>query len=141
VAKKNEFPLSILENLNQLTDQFTVMATNSTSGNKISKIKEDVTLIALSKSGVTLEMPKRSCSQGHSLILQIDANVTNAEGEPVQFHIQVTGVIGEIEGDIQERFQVKLEFRQYSVEEWQRFLGHVENRQTDANRLLRKMKQ
>lgn len=136
----SDFPVSILENLNRLTDSFTILATNSTSGSKISKTPKDVTLVALAKTGVTIEVPKRSCSRGHSLILQIEANVLNEKGEPIRFETQVTGVIEEVEGDIQERFEVRLEFRQYSIEEWQKFLGHVENRQTEANRILGELK-
>gem|GEM_PF-2627220 len=135
-----ELSVSVLENLNQITESFTILATNSTSGSRISKKSGDVVLVALARTGVTLEMPKRSCSHGHSLILQIEANVHDSEGEPVRFETQVTGVIEEIEGDLNERFEVRLEFRQYSVDEWQKFLKHVENRQTEANRILGELK-
>lgn len=135
------FPLSILENLNQTTETFFVLATNSTSGNKISKKPGDVELISLAQSGVTLEVPRRSCSHGHSFILQIEAVIPVANDKPIKLQTQVTGVVEAIEGDIQQdRFQVRLEFRQYSIEEWQRFLKHVENRQANVNHHLKEMK-
>jgi len=135
-----ELSASVLENLNQITDSFIILATNSTSGSRISKKSDDVILVALARTGVTLEVPRRSCSRGHSFILQIEANVHDADGEPVRFETQVTGVIEEIEGDLNERFEVRLEFRQYSVDEWQKFLRHVENRQAEANRILGELK-
>ena len=136
-----KFPQSTLDSLNKNVETFSVFATNSTSGNKISKTSKDVELIALAPKGITLEVPKRSCSQGHSFILQIEAHIERMDEPPIKLNTQVTGVITEIEGSIHdERFQVTLEFRQYSVDEWHKFLGHVENRQANLNKSLKEMK-
>jgi hypothetical protein len=107
---------------------------NLTSRVRISK--GSIALTEIHATGISVEVPPRSCSVGHHLELTI--SVKKPVGDQIQHSkFQVTGTIEEVEGDTKGRQQVRIFFRQYSREDWDALLEYLAGKQEAANRLIR----
>lgn len=130
-------PFFKLEDLHGL--EVLVEGSNLTS--KVNLKKGGTTLTQILEDGVWLEVPPSSCAIGHVLSLDIDTRkctgVTNGKKEYLENKNHVTGVVTEIEGDLKNRFQVRLVFRQFSQEQWKTLLSYLSEKQGSVNQLIK----
>ena len=88
----------------------------------------NIHLVQILEQGIWIDIPTRSCAMGHSLSLDI----------VIEKHsINIIGVIEEIDGLSKTRQLVRLQFRQYSLEQWEKFLSFFLNQQLDINAFIR----
>ena len=121
------FSLADLESLD-----LQIEGTNITSRVKLPPGK--IRLIEIAEKDVLIAIPEKSCSQGQSLSLSIEATCGD---EPPVLQNQVIGIATEILEDSDGWQRVRLVFRQYSVKDWQTILDYFFNRQTSVNALLK----
>jgi len=133
MAIENGNPFFKLEDFRNL--EFSIEGTNLTS--QVPILKGSSRLIELLDAGICIDVPAKSCSDGHLLSLHVAVKKpVGTDFETVK--TQVTGVVSIEDRDSNDRQLVKILFRQYSVEEWNSFLKELAGKQTRANRMIRK---
>jgi hypothetical protein len=114
--------------------EISVQGANVTSGTKIPK--GTIELTQIHDAGVTVQVPPRSCSEGHLLTLVVTL-VKSPKAGSDRIVLTASGPAEEVEGDPKLPQQVRVAFRQYSREDWQEVLDYFSNEQSAANALIR----
>lgn len=119
--------------------ELSLEGSNHTSRLPIPSGSQSIQIVQFTENGIWIEVPPRSCAVGHTLSLQIFARKRNgSRAEMLEDAMHVTGVVETIEGDFNSRQQVRLGFRQYAPEQWDRLIGYFTDKQTQINDLIRR---
>ena len=87
-------------------------------------------------AGVVLEFPKRSCAQGHNLMLRFHLERDNDEDIDISLTAQVKA-LENLEKNVD---KVTLKFVQFVEKDWVRFCQAYSSRQTDIENFLKAAK-
>jgi len=114
---------------------------NSTSSMRFADGVLQVTQIL--ENGLWLEMPLRSCSMGHSIMLEVWGKKFSKKLDVcIENKIQIQGVVEEIDldGNLSERKMqsVKIRFKNYSIGSWKELLDFFQEKQMNINLLIKK---
>ncbi len=111
--------------------QVVIKARNITSNTRALD-PESVLLLELMDKGVKLEMPARSCTQGHQLELELTVIPTKGH----ERRVQATGKIIRAEVMDGGAIEAEIEFIQFVTEEWKQFQEVFAARQSDIDAFL-----
>lgn len=124
-----------MEELLNSNDLFVVWFKNLTSETIVSsKIK----MISFSSSGCIQQMPVKSCSGGHKILLCL--NFESSKKTKLEKKVEIIGNIAEVVA-IDEKFcEVSINFNQFIKEEWHQILDKFSKKQENVNLLINKLK-
>lgn len=106
---------------------------NTVSGTSIAS--EMIQFLELSQTGMTLSLPVNSCAEGHNL--QVDMSFSSADSK---MSFPFSAVVEQINRDKSGLISVKLKFRQYNPEIWERFLDHFGEQAKKTSHLFDRLK-
>jgi hypothetical protein len=111
-----------------------VEGSNVTSGLAIAKGTIQITQIH--DAGITVQIPPRSCSEGHHLTVVVTL-IKSPKAGSERIVVTASGPAEEVEGDPKAPQEVRIAFRQYPREKWQAILDYFSSEQAAANALIR----
>lgn len=120
---------------------YQVQIKNTTTSQPVPPSK-DIEVNEVSESGMTMKLPKRSCSNGHLLVVEIERHARG--GEKAQavaqpkgpMAITVTAKVTELEPMGDSAIIVRLHFYQFRTEDWQLFLADYADRQRKVDQIV-----
>jgi hypothetical protein len=126
------FLKELLENNFRLTVYFKNL-TSETS------IPEAMTIISLFSNGCSIELPVKSCSQGHQTRLHFVLENDRIPKDQRK-KIEVIGKVIELTPTNEKVSEVKVQFNQFIKEEWEALLDVLEAKQEEISSIVHKMK-
>ena len=109
----------------------TIEGMNETSQVSIPGGPLSIILIEILEDGILIEVPHRSCADGHTLSLTVTTHRPGAESK-----MQIVGVISQVETVSKSRQQVILHFRKIEKTEWEALLTYLNGKQEVVNQLI-----
>ncbi len=131
-------PFFKIEDLRNL--EVSIQGRNSTS--TVQFEEGSLRLTEILEDGMWIEAPIRSCSIGHSLVLDIQGKkISKKSAEKLESKIHVLGVIAKVEIDaegVKKGVQnVKVRFKEFSMKDWKALLKYFSERQWSLNMLIK----
>ena len=111
--------------------QISVKVRNGTSKTSLSD-QDSIAVLELMEKGLRLELPPRSCAQGHQLELEL--TVVPPQQNPQS--MQATGKVVSAEITEGGAIEAEVEFIQFVTEEWKQFQSVFSARQKDIEAFL-----
>ncbi len=136
-AEKN--PFFKIDDLRSI--QLSIQGKNSTS--RMPFDEGVLRLTEVFEDGIWIEAPIRSCSIGHSLVLDIQARkASKKSAEKLESKIHVLGVIAEVDTDAAGAKKgvqhVKVRFKEFSIKDWKALLKFLSEKQFNLNLLMKR---
>ncbi len=104
---------------------------------------EGLQLIEISDQGMTLQIPARTCSLGHLLIVRLEKRKLNplepGDSSELTEEFQATAKVVELEALNPKAVTIVVKFYQFQEDSWNKFIADFSSRMTELNRQLRKV--
>lgn len=99
----------------------------------------EVVMAAVSVNGCVLELPAKSCSIGHQVLLRL--LVKKEEENPSKSkRIEIIGKVAKLEPNTETELEVTIQFNQFIKEEWKYILDSLERKQEIITQVMNKLK-
>ena len=112
--------------------QLTVLVKNATTRTEVPKDKK-VVFVQFFEEAVELEVPLRTCSMGHSLLIEIEIAGTPKKTEK----FEATGKVKQIKRTSDEMESIVLELVQFKNKNWENLKSLFTSRQTEIEEFLK----
>ena len=106
--------------------------TNTTTSQDFRKDQAEIKMVELGERGMTLEVPWKSCAQGHSLIIVM----TTAGIKSGDFVFETTAKVSEYEQLEDGIDRVVVSFVQFDEKVWEKFLKSFSDRQREIEQFF-----